>query len=568
MYLKILPSELFKYITDAFFILKKHWWFALLAILIFTLKLAISTLGYNTDIEIWKYVTDELVENFLNGRVVYTYTHFYNHGPIREYALFLLGTFLSKMALTNIYTLHFVVVIFLSLSDTLIAILLWKMFGKAPAVIFLLNPVSILITGYHSQIGTVAIMTALFSWKYFLTAVKKEEKYRKHLIKSAILLGISLSIKHIFLFLPIFILIAYKKYKFLKLKELVLYIFLVYSIFFGFFIIEILRDRYHPILETAKAVKEHVFEYRSWDIYGKSGFTQLVKLVIPEYYINKYLTKIPIIGGYTFIFIAALATYGHFVIKKLELDQLKFLFPFYLLALFIFSPSLADQYLAMPLLAMAIFYENFFVLGFFIVTYMYLANGFSANIAGLAPYSLILRFGNTNIGFWPWQSTTFKASFTQIWGLLVGITLLLQLYLSKVKTLKSKTLKLNKVTKIYATIFGIIAILLTYFVFAFHNQTSDIKIIQAKKFTLCNRKIDEKNITKQAKKVCEGKEQCQLALQQKEKCETVVKAEWSCMNKPIIDVINSKTDSLNENNNTRITCPGLIFRPRNYFKAY
>ena len=107
---------------------------------------------------------------FLMVGLYNTYTQFYNHGPIRSYALYFLAILLDKMVLPDMFSFHIAVVSFLAISDALISVLLWRLFGRLPAIIFLLNPVSLLITGFHSQIETVPIMFGFFSWYFFLKA--------------------------------------------------------------------------------------------------------------------------------------------------------------------------------------------------------------------------------------------------------------------------------------------------------------------------------------------------------------------------------------------------------------
>ena len=104
--------------------------FSSVAVVVFILKLSISTLGYNNDIEIWKHVSRGMLDGFLNGSVIYTYTQFYNHGPIRSYALYFLAFALNKLSLNDMYTFHIWVVFFLSIFDTIMALLIWKIIPK------------------------------------------------------------------------------------------------------------------------------------------------------------------------------------------------------------------------------------------------------------------------------------------------------------------------------------------------------------------------------------------------------------------------------------------------------
>lgn len=428
MYLKVNLENASKYFTSN---MKTLLVFSILAACVFTLKLYISTLGYNNDMEIWKHVSEGMFEGFPKGRVIYTYTQFYNHGPIRSYALYFLAAWLHKMALPDMFSFHISIVFFLAISDTLIAMLLWKLFGKVVAFIFLLNPVSLLITGYHSQVGTIPIMLGLFSW-YCLLKSKvsweaKDTKYKKLLAVSAVLLGISLGIKHILFFFPMYIFFMHRRHKLFSLTDIILYCGIVYSIFFGLFGVEILRDSYHPMAITYRNIKMFVFDYRSGGLYGTSGFAQLIKLFIPEYYIEKYFSWIPFFSGYSFFFVSLLMSYGVLTINKVK--DVKLILPLYLLAMFCFSPSLANQYMVVPLIAMSVYYKNLLSFGFFIFTFMHLAGGPSANISGLVKYPMGLIIGSFNMPFFPWNSAiAIKDTYSQTWAILLAGVILFQMH--------------------------------------------------------------------------------------------------------------------------------------------
>jgi len=411
-------------------VVKKFGPFIVVASLVFTLKLLLASVGYNNDMLIWKDVSEGMREGFLSGRSVYTYTQFYNHGPIRSYALFILASVLNKLSLHDMTSFHLAVVFFLSISDTVISLLLWRMFGKIPAFIYLLNPVTTLITGYHSQIEATVIMLGLISWAFFLKAktlyLNNDTKYKKMLLVSALILGFSMGIKHVLFFFPVFILLAHRKHKLFSTKEILAYTLIPYTIFFGLFGVEILRDSYNSAAVTYRSIRLNVFEYRAGGLYGNSTFATLVKLFIPEYYVDTYFSKIPLIGGYTFFFVATLLSYGALVIAKLK--DLKLLFPLYLLAMFAFSPSIADQYLAVPLVAMAVFYENIISFIYFAFSYFYLTTGASANISNLSRYPMVVSIFGFTSPLFPFNFSFFiSVAHIQAWSILLAVSLLSQI---------------------------------------------------------------------------------------------------------------------------------------------
>lgn len=69
---------------------------------------------------------------------------------------------------------------------------------------FFLNPVSIIITGYHNQFDTIAVLFALLSILY----INEEESFSKKDIFAILFLSLSLMTKHILFLLPVFILLT------------------------------------------------------------------------------------------------------------------------------------------------------------------------------------------------------------------------------------------------------------------------------------------------------------------------------------------------------------------------
>ncbi|MBI2414599.1 hypothetical protein HYV31_01990 [candidate division WWE3 bacterium] len=411
--------------------MKKIYIFTIIALFVYFLKLTIAILGYNNDMEIWKYVSEGMLEGFTKGRSVYTYTQFYNHGPIRSYVLYFVAMFLNKFSLHDMFSFHVVIVSFLALADTITSLLLWKIYDWKIALIFLLNPVSLLITGYHSQISGTVVMFGLISWFLYLQAIKyykgQNSSYKKLFYLSALILGFSTGIKHIFFFFPVYLFLLHRKQKLFSLKEMTLYIAIVYFIFFGLFGIEILRDSYHPAAITFRNIKMFVFDYRAGGLYGNSGFAQLLQLFLPHQYILKLFSFLPILKDYTLFFVGGIITYGVLTISKIK--DVKYLFPLYLLAMFVFSPSIANQYLAVPLVAMAVFYKNLIPLIYFLVSYLHLAAVSGANIASLVRYQMSLSIFNLKIPYYPWnQGVVISDTHSQMWAFLLAIILLLQIY--------------------------------------------------------------------------------------------------------------------------------------------
>lgn len=385
----------------------------LIVVLSISLKLMVSRLGHNFDSESWMEVSNAMQK----GRVVYNTTSRYNYGPIWSYILGGLSTINVHLDKFNVTDLHFTVVVFLSIVDALISLLLYKMFGKIPALLFLLNPVAILLTGYHSQIDNVAVLIGLFSWYLYLNG--REKSNLKIIYLSALILGVSLSMKHILFLFPVWMLFLAPVGK-ENFKTKLVYTLIAYGVFTAGFIIEILRDYPHKT-QVIYGITEYVFKYKS--SYGFSVLFQMMDLIFPIKLLDKGLSWLPIFKGYTFIFFGLLILYGYIIINKIGFN--KFLLPIYLLAFTAFTPSLADQYFAIILVPVAIFWKKIATLVFNILAFTYLAVGNSANITNLYPYSLDLGIGNHILGIYPWNTISNLINYQpQAWILILTVQIL------------------------------------------------------------------------------------------------------------------------------------------------
>jgi hypothetical protein len=154
------------------------------------LRLFAALTGDNYDMQSWWIAS----EAFSHGESIYAATHRYNYGPI-WFAI--LGGLRYVSALTGpdtITRLHLFITGFLSLVDLALAsYVLRRTSSVYAAAILLLNPISVLVTGYHVQFDNFAILLGLLSWQVFSSG----RDHRSLLLASA-LLGASLTTKHIF----------------------------------------------------------------------------------------------------------------------------------------------------------------------------------------------------------------------------------------------------------------------------------------------------------------------------------------------------------------------------------
>ncbi len=108
------------------------------------LRFFVMTKGHNFDFESYC-IVGKIAGNFGN---VYAETYRYNYGPI---FFCVLGLLYRISAFTNNPTIIFriLIVSILTLADLGIMGFIAKKYSKKKALIFFLNPVSIIITGYH-----------------------------------------------------------------------------------------------------------------------------------------------------------------------------------------------------------------------------------------------------------------------------------------------------------------------------------------------------------------------------------------------------------------------------------
>lgn len=180
----------------------------------FVLRIILSRLGHNYYLESY-WIVGEIV---VRGGNVYAETHRYNYGPIWFYILGLVY-WITDILGRGFGFFGLLIAVLLSVVDVGIFYILYKKFGLITASIFFLNPVSIIITGYHRQFDNLAILIALYAI-YLLDL--GDYNFRKVLF-IAFLIGLSITVKHVFFMLPVWLFFAHA-IKDLKVKLMILVI--------------------------------------------------------------------------------------------------------------------------------------------------------------------------------------------------------------------------------------------------------------------------------------------------------------------------------------------------------
>lgn len=282
------------------------------------LRILSALRGDNYDMESWWLVS----EGILSGKSVYSTTFRYNYGPVWAYILAALRWLSSSTGADTITRLHLFIAAFLGVVDCALAWYVMRRSSIFLAALFLFNPISVLVSGYHVQFDNLAILIGLLAWEKFLVGTTTRDS-----IKAGLLFGASLATKHIFaIFLPWILfatMVRQKKERFLFCSTSMK----VFILSFAPFIIE-------P--ESAAGITNHVLRYISTE-----GHTIVRAL-------NVYSDSIPD----RTLFVILLAGLGVYIARRIrDARDLPLL---YLCALTALSSGMARNYLAIPLIAVVL----------------------------------------------------------------------------------------------------------------------------------------------------------------------------------------------------------------------
>ncbi len=154
-------------------------------------RCAVSTLGHNFDTESYAIVAVavEQVEN------VYAATPRYNYGPPWSYVVHRLAVW-SWGFKRPFEAFKWMLTVLLTAVDIGIAAMLLQRAGPPACLMFFLNPVSIIITGYHRQFDNSALLLGMLC----VSLLDRDARGRAWVGSSV--LGLSLAVKHVLFALP------------------------------------------------------------------------------------------------------------------------------------------------------------------------------------------------------------------------------------------------------------------------------------------------------------------------------------------------------------------------------
>ncbi|HEX7852539.1 MAG TPA: hypothetical protein VF503_02485 [Sphingobium sp.] len=289
------------------------------------IRMILSLHGYNYDVISYRIVSDIMD---LGGNV-YAETDRYNYAPFWFYTLHALDM-LPSLGLNPLIALRIKVATLLTVVDVGIFVFLLQRYEFRIAVLFFLNPISIIISGHHNQFDNIAIFIALIAIAIMTEGSDSSiDKIGPRWLLGLVGLGLSLCIKHILFLFPFWLALKEPSWR-RKIGTITIPI----GIFLGSFA---------PYWTAGhEGIVQNVFQYRSF----QNG--PLWYAVLPHVLFE--------ILPQTLLFIGSLTLMGFAVRERTRFDSLLI----YLLAVIIFSSALANQYLAIPVTAIAILWNTEF----------------------------------------------------------------------------------------------------------------------------------------------------------------------------------------------------------------
>lgn len=292
-------------------------------------RLILPFLGHNYDFESF-WIVGEITAQFKN---VYVETARYNYGPVWFSILFLFRQLAGILPGDAINTFRWCIVLCLAVTDIGIFFLVKKRIGLLAAVLFYLNPVAMIITGFHNQFDNLAILLALAAC--LMLEKQKTRGIDRFTIGGLVLLGLSITTKHLFFFFPVWL--VFRALASRDWTRAAIAILIPYSLFFVSFL---------PFIDEGglNGILSNVFLYRS------SNNAPFFQVFVPA--------AIQSISSPMLWLLFFMAVFG----VCLQKTRPFILAAIYLGVLVTFAPAMTNQYLAIPSVFIAIFPNPFFVI--------------------------------------------------------------------------------------------------------------------------------------------------------------------------------------------------------------
>ena len=341
-------------------------YFIIFSLFGFFIRIWISQFGSNHDFAMW----EGNLLLFQENKSVYEYGN-YAYSPLWINILNILDLlkipFLDESSLTNKIpgsSYRIKIILFLSLVDFFIFYLLYKNYSLRVGLLFFLNPISIIITGHHNQFSALALLIGFLAILIF-----EKNKSKNQIIFPLFLLGLSLCAKHILIFFPIWWAIKER-----KLVNKILILVIPYSIFVLSFAPYLVNDLEHVIDKLLYFGKRSDGPF--WGMFGSK-------------FVHMYF-NLQTLYSIILIFLG-------FVFQNKKLRESFFL---YTIAIVVFSSMMYTQYLMIPLIAIAV-YWNWKYFFYCLLTFLvFLVDGDQLNIQVFRE-QLDWNLRSTRISFYP-----------------------------------------------------------------------------------------------------------------------------------------------------------------------
>jgi hypothetical protein len=308
----------------------------LLAAIVFSIaaKMSLASIAPNFDMTSWRIAADLQAQ----AQSVYANTDRYNYGPIWAWILSGLLWLTKLLHVDAGQGFHVIVALFLATVDALIAMTLAAAYSSTAAIVFLLSPITLLISGFHAQFDNLAILFALLAW----LIIRGGTPGARALVASALLAGLSLAAKHFLFLFPVWLLF-WKPLG--KLRSRILYAAIAYGLFFCSF------SPWWLDPASCSGILHNVFEYAG-RYYGETLLRLIAHLLTQIFNLDAIFPWIPAGRGLQALWMVLLLVSGIVAARRGSHE----LFLRYIVVLYAFSPAFADQYMSIPMIACAVLY--------------------------------------------------------------------------------------------------------------------------------------------------------------------------------------------------------------------
>ena len=290
-------------------------------------RVLIALRGSNADFKAWFENTKVL----RNGGNLYSGNEAYGYGPVWMFIL-RFADLAQNIFSENRQVFRLVIILVLTTFDLMIAIFIAKKFSIAGGLMFFVNPISVIITGYHNQFDNLAVLVGIGA----ILVISEAEfgNQQKTLWFGLVLIGLSLAVKQVLLFYPIWLFFRAGTLRHRLTRATVPYV--IYLACF---------TPWATSVESVKIIFEEVFLERR----GRSGI--ILSLLVENY--SDYDTPYsPVVSLISFsLWIISVFAFGWMMRNRSMIQSLVG----YLVVMLAFAPAYSQQQLILPLLAVFIY---------------------------------------------------------------------------------------------------------------------------------------------------------------------------------------------------------------------